>query len=620
MLKRKEKNISLIIHATTLCTNALLTRKGIARAAMITNKGFKDIIEIARQRRPELYNIFVERPSSLIERKDRFEIYCRILHNGRIEKDIDDLELQKISRKIIRSNYESVAVCFLNSYANSSHENKVKQSLVDAGYKGHISVSSEISNEYREYERFSTTVVNAVVSPLLEKYISALERKICSNGINARLLFMNSEGGANEARYMKERAVLSIESGPAAGVLASANIARKLRLKKCITFDMGGTTSKASVIENYQPSYTFEYEVAGKVHSGRISKGSGYTIRLPFIDVAEVGTGGGSIAWIDEGGELRVGPRSASSIPGPACYGRGGKEPTVTDANLVLGRLNQEYLLGGEMKLYPEKAIEVLEKLGKKIGLNAESISKEVITLANNETAGTVSIVTTERGRNPSEFTLIAFGGSGPMHCCEISEELGIKRIFVPNHAGIFSAYGLLSVDMVTAYVLPVMGKSFRLENYFKVLEDRAKKDGFNLKKATISRYVDARYVGQSYEITIPYVKGTDRKTFDEAHFKIYGFTSKDDIEVVNARIRVVIKLSKAEPPSYSYEKKKPESRYAFISGARYYAKVYNRSSLRKDEIIEGPAIIEEYDSTTVLSRGWKLTVLEYGLMIEYGG
>lgn len=614
--KKKGKQFSAIMHATTVCTNALLTRKGLAQTAMITNEGFKDIIEIGRQRRPRLYDVFVRRPAPLVQRKDRFTLRCRILSNGKELLRIDSGELKKLVRRIVSGGYISVAVCFLNSYSNTTHERAVRKALREQGFKGHVSISSEVVREHREYERFSTTVVNAAVSPLMDSYIDSLKRYLKVLGIGCRILFMNSDGGITSEARIRKRAVLTIESGPAAGVLASTYVARKLGMRKCITFDMGGTTAKASVVENFEPSYTFEYEVGGEVHLGRIVRGSGYALRLPFLDISEVSAGGGSVAWIDEVGQLNVGPRSSGSEPGPACYGRGGKEPTVTDANMMLGRLNQRSLLGGEMKVYPELAYSAISKLSEQLGYSPEVTASIILGIANNLTARGISLVTSERGRNPKEFTMIAFGGAGPLHCCDIAEEMGIARILVPNHPGIFSAFGLLSSDITSMFVYPVMSRNFDLEKEFEQLERKAKKEIESNSGLSIKRYIDARYEGQSHEITIPYRKGMTRRSFDLAHKKLYGFFSHDAVEIVNIRVKVSVPVEKAELPVYKHAQINKERRRAYISSKHRDVCVIRRESIDISEELNGPLIVEEYDSTTVVNEGWKLQNNVYGMMM----
>lgn len=617
--KRLGKKFSAIIHATTICTNALLTRSGLALTAMVTNNDFRDVIEIGRQRRPKLYDVFVKRPEPLIKRKDRFTLRCRILSSGKELVKINQKELRGLVRKIVRGRYSSVAVCFLNSYVNPKHEKEVRNALKDGGFTRHVSLSSEVAREYREYERFSTTVVNAVVSPIMGSYIDSLKEYLRERRIRSKILFMNSDGGITTEERIRNRAVLSIESGPAAGVLASAYLAKKLKMSKCITFDMGGTTAKASVVENYEPEYTFEYEVGGEAHLGRIVKGSGYALKLPFINISEVSAGGGSIAWVDEAGQLNVGPRSAGSEPGPACYGKGEKEPTVTDANVLLGRLSQEHLLDGKMKVHYELARSAISNLSGKLGVSPETTASSILKIANSITARAISLVTSERGKNPEEFTMIAFGGAGPLHCCDVAEELGIKQVFIPNHPGLFSAFGLLSSDITAMFVHPVMRKSFELEPEFNNLERDARKEMHNVTegKLTIKRFVDARYEGQAYEITIPYQKGMTRLSFDRAHRKRYGFSSKDEVEVVNIRIKVSASVKKAGLPAYGYTDKPRERREAFISNKYRQVKVVRRESLTLSEELEGPLIIEEYDSTTVVNKGWRLKNSIYGMMIR---
>ena len=332
--------VALINHATTIATNALLTHAGLAKTALITNKGFRDVIEIGRQRRPEVYNLAVVRPPSLVSRKDRFVVGGRILSDGSELEPLNVKEAKALSKKITREKFESVAISFLNSYTNSKHEEKMERILRgDGKFGGHISVSSKVDPQYREYERTSTTVVNASLAPIVSSYLRNLKSQLEKKRFNCSLYIMNSDGNVSTSRSTSDHPISAIESGPAAGVLASRFLAKVLSVEKVLTFDMGGTTAKAGTIVNYEPDIAYEFEAAGKTHSGRSVKGSGYPVRFPFIDLAEVSAGGGTIAFVDEGGGLRVGPQSAGAVPGPACYGSGGTLPTVTDANVILGRL-----------------------------------------------------------------------------------------------------------------------------------------------------------------------------------------------------------------------------------------------------------------------------------------
>jgi len=398
------------------------------------------------------------------------------------------------------------------------------------------------------YKR-QTTVVNAVLFPIISTYLNDLKDGLNKLGIKSPFYIMNSSGGLNTVSYATKRPISIIESGPSAGVIASAFMAKKLNIEKIITFDMGGTTAKAGTVIKYRPEISYEFEAAGKTHSGRSIKGSGYVVRYPFIDLAEVSAGGGTIAWVDEANILRIGPKSAGAIPGPAAYNKGGVDPTVSDANIILGRLNQNFLLGGKMKIYPDlskKAID--EKIGKILKMKTDEIANGVIRIINNSMAKAISIVSIERGRDPRDFSMIAFGGAGPVHACDIADEMNIGEIIIPEHPGLFSAYGLLTIDITRIFNSSVFEKDLNdvFSNLKKTATESMRKENFQHIK--LKEYIDVRYVGQSFEITLEYKKGMNVKDkFDFEHKKIYGFSSDDPVEIVNAKIIASAKIPKID-------------------------------------------------------------------------
>lgn len=621
-LARDGYEVALVSHATTMATNALLTHSGLARTALITNEGFRDVLEIARQRRPELYDIYTRRPVPLVRRRDRFTVRCRLMSDGSELEPLDRAGASAVAKTIIRRRYESVAVCFLNSYANPIHEREVARILLDAGFRGHISSSSEVDREYREYERTSTTVVNAALAPPMSHYLSQLSASLHSKGIGAPVYVMNSDGGMTTLRSASARPVSAIESGPAAGVLASRQLAMRLGLARVLTFDMGGTTAKAGAVINYDYDITPEFEAAGRTHSGRSIRGSGYAVRGSFIDLAEVSSGGGTVAWQDEGGALAVGPRSVGSEPGPACYGQGGKEPTVTDANVVLGRINPEYLLGGKMKVHSELAASSFRGLADGMGETVEGAAAGVIRLVNNNMARAISIVSSERGRDPRDFAMISFGGAGPVHACDLAEELGIRAIIAPAHAGLFSAYGLLAGDLSRTFTLPVLSDRSQLSTYLSELKKIASKEMKldRFRKFSTEGYVEARYAGQSHELTLPFARGAKlRRLFDVRHRELYGYSSPDPLEVVSVRLRVVVHRTKPGVARSTWEQgaEARRTRRAWFAGRRHSAPVFTRERMRPGDRGVGPCIIEEYDSTLVVNPGWKWSTQEYGTRLS---
>jgi N-methylhydantoinase A len=629
--KDKSSDISMISHATTVATNALLTRTKLAYCALITNNGFRDVLEIGRQRRPDLYDLEVRRPVPLVRRRDRYTVKGRIHADGSELEPVSTVELRKIAETLIRRGYQSVVVAFLNSYVNSRNERIAAEMIRKGGFKGHIETSSEVDREYREYERFSTAVVNASLVPLVSTYLANLLSSLRKEGFRAPIYVMNSDGSASTIQTASRFPVVMIESGPAAGVLASNYIGRLLSLPNVLTFDMGGTTAKAGAVVDYEPDIAYEFEAAGSTHSGRSIKGSGYAVRAPFIDLAEVSAGGGTIAWVDDAGALRVGPQSAGSEPGPSCYGRGGEEPTVTDANVVLGRIVS--LLGGTISLRNDLAIDSLEnKISKKLGLSVEKAAQGIIRIVNNTMARAISIVSVERGRDPRDFSLIAFGGAGPVHACDLAEDLEISRIILPEHAGLFSAFGLLSADLERNFSLPVMKdvSKVELEEYFTRLRELAR-DALSREDIRFSKFksvelVDARYQGQSYEIPIRYMKKQDSKSikriFNSKHKQVYGYTSDDVVEITSAKLRAIVRGAR---PTLMTKRRhhgrdglktemdqRKETRRAWIGGKDGEVSIFYRDSLETGSRGEGPCIIEEYDSTAVINPSWSWKVDEY--------
>ncbi|BFH72340.1 hydantoinase/oxoprolinase family protein [Sulfurisphaera javensis] len=582
--------VDTLIHATTIATNALLGQVNLElpKTALLTTKGFSDIIEIGRQNRPELYNLFFTKPKPLIPRELRFEINERINARGEIIKAINKEEVENVAQSL---NAEAVAIVFLHSYLNPIHE-KIAKEIVSK-YIKYVSASFEVSPEQREYERTTTTVINAMLMPLVSKYIESLVNEIKPK----EFFIMASSGGLIDSEEAIRRPVQIIESGPAAGVIGVKYFSEEMGIKDAISFDMGGTTAKAGSIVNGEIEIVNEYEVGGRTHHGRIVKGSGYPVRFPFIDLAEVSAGGGTIIWMDEAGALNVGPISAGAEPGPICYNKGGDKPTLTDANLILGRIGEE-LIGGNLKLNKDLALKGLEKLGDPI-----QISKEAIKLATLEMARAIRLVTVERGLDPSSFTLFAFGGAGPQFAIDIAEELGVKRVLIPIYPGLFSALSMLLADQKFE-----LRKAFPkdVENDFRELENTLREKVKDIDY--FLRYADVRYKGQGWELTVP-ADGDIRKNFEERHKAIYGFTLPYDIEITNIRVFAIKKMKKPKLTfSNSGELKIKERKVYFDDWVN--SKVYIRETLPIGFKGKGPAIIEEYSATTVIPDGWSFEIL----------
>ena len=649
--KTNNTEVSVITHATTIATNALLGQLNLElpKTALITTKGFRDIIEIGRQRRHELYNLFIQKPRTLIRRRLRFEAEERTGPKGEILTALNKNQVESSAKQLENENVRSVAVALLFSYINQKHEREIGRTFKKLLPKIYVSLSSEIAPEYREYERTSTAVVNAVLAPIVSSYLGDLQRKIRKLGIKAPLCMMQSDGGIATKNVVSKKPVSMVESGPAAGVIASAFYGKLLGIENILSFDMGGTTAKAGAIKEATPEVITEYEVAGKVHSGRIVKGSGYPVRYPFIDLAECSAGGGTIAWVDEGKALKVGPISAGADPGPACYGKGGKQPTVTDANVVLRRLNPKYMLGGIMAIYPalsEKAL--LNQICGKIRLELTETASGIIRIANSAMAKILRIVSVERGHDPRDFVLMCFGGAGPMQGCALAEELKITKMIVPANPGLFSAHGLLAADFRNNLAKAIMKLAEeievkKVENVFQKLEvegvrllEKQRVPEVNMR---FIRQMDLRYFGQSYELTIPtsnpFTEEVLHRTvenFHRKHMAICGYAVKSEpVELVNVKLIAVGLVEKPKLKANPLRGKKPSKdtviakRKVFFEQNNDYIEtsVYRRERLKAGNLIDGPAVIEQYDATTIVYPGWTASVDKFGnivLSIANGG
>ncbi len=601
-----------IVHGSTVATNALLERKG-SRTALITNAGFEDVIEIGRQNREKLYDLHYRKPSPLVPRELRFGIKGRIDYRGEILEEIDPSEIEDIVQRLKELGVESVAICLLHSYANPAHEKEVGKILRER-LSIHVSLSHEVLPEFREYERTSTTVVNAYVSPKMERYLSYLEGRL---GEGDRLSVMQSNGGIISSRIAKREAVRTILSGPAGGIISALHTGRLTGFERLITFDMGGTSTDVSLIDHH-PTLTSETKI------------NGVPIRVPMIDIHTIGAGGGSVAWIDEGGSLRVGPRSAGADPGPVCYGRGGKEITVTDANLYLGRLVPEHFLGGRMRLYPERLEERMSDLARGLGVSETELADAIIQIANSNMERALRRVSVQRGYDPSEFALLSFGGAGGLHAVFLARLLGIPKVIVPPDPGIFSAVGMVLADVVKDYSLTVMLRGsetgyHQLEEMFRTLEERAISDmeaeGFPPEELLLERSLDIRYRGQSYELNVPFSEDYE-EDFHREHERQYRYRHDREIEVVNLRLRATVPTPKPTFRKFK-ERSDSDSSHALIGSVRtafggdfIETRLYSREKLLWGNRLSGPAIVVEYSSTTVLPPGSEAEVDSFGNLL----
>lgn len=616
-----------LVHGTTVGTNAFLERKG-ARTCMITTRGFEDVIFIGRQARPKLYDLYVEKPPGLISKDHILGISERILHTGEVLQEMDDNEIENAMEFCRSSNAESVAVCLIHSYANPQHERRLRDALRAAGFR--VSVSCDILPEFREFERFSTTVINAYLAPVVGGYISRLAEKLPGMTI----FIQQSNGGALPAEAAEERAVSTLLSGPAGGVVAAWNLAQELGMDRIITVDMGGTSTDVSLCCNGL-TYTRDYQIQG------------FPVALPMIDIHTVGAGGGSIAWIDRGGLLKVGPESAGADPGPVCYGRGDRI-TVTDANLFLGRLVPEGFLGGRMGLDEHRVSPFMEELGARLGLDALETASGIIRLVNINMVQAIRAVSLEKGYDPREFVLFSFGGAAGLHALELAEELEMERVIMPAMAGVFSAQGMAGSSLMfdssrSVFIQEVQAGSApereaaivygRLQEVVRELRERQLEKlaalGISAWQCRFQPRIDCRYEGQSFEITVPLTENWKELFFQE-HLKRYGYVYQDrPVQVTAARLMILVQQEQdmagnspgdavvPASPLSSFSKGShctPEThRKVYLSGREQTVPVYRRIRLGEGILIEGPALILDEFTTILVPDSWSVQPIPGG-------
>ncbi|HEV8529895.1 MAG TPA: hydantoinase/oxoprolinase family protein [Methylomirabilota bacterium] len=612
-----------VIHGTTVATNAILERRG-ARTGLITTAGFRDLLEIGRLRLARLYDLDFERPAPLVPRRLRLEVGERMSHLGEVITTLDRSSVEMAIDRLAGEGIESVAVCLLHAYANPAHEQAIGALVRERAPGLALTLSSDILPEMREFERTSTAVTNAYVMPVMAQYLESLERELGRVGLPGTLLVMQSNGGVMTAEHGRRRPVHVIESGPAAGVIATAALARRIGEGNVISIDMGGTTAKASVIEGFELKRTGEFEIGGSMSQGsRLYKGSGYLLRVPAIDIAEVGAGGGSIVSVDGAGALHVGPRSAGAVPGPVCYGLGGTEATLTDANVCLGYLHPERLPSG-LTLHADKARRVVsEQVGAPLGLELLEAAHGVYLLGCAGMARAVRAVTIERGRDPQEFTLIAFGGNGPLFAAEMARSLEIARVLVPPAPGVWSALGLLEAEMehhlVRTFLRPLAGLEPRdlveaLASLEREAESLLSAQGYGADRVEIERSADLKYQGQSFELAVPLgpaAIGIDAisrlaEAFDKEHERTYGHKAEGDpIQIVNLRLTARVRRAtdmRRETRFIPGTRARGGEREAYFGPGHGVIRtpVIGREDLDARPR-PGPLLIDEYDATTLV-------------------
>ena len=636
------RDVAATVHATTVATNAIIEGK-TARVGMLVTRGFRDILEIGRQIRSRLYDVHLQKPAPLVPRRWSLEVTERLDAEGHVLEPLDLEGVRQAVRQLREEAVEAVVICFLHSYLNPAHERAAAAVVREEMPEAWLSVSSEVCPEFREYLRGSTAAVNAAVMPIVSRYMDAIESRLAALGATAPFYVMQSNGGVMTSASAKERPVYMVESGPAAGVIAAGAVAASYGYPNVLSFDMGGTTAKVGLIQDGRFRVSTEMEVGAQaVTPLGEGRGGGYPVRTPVIDLVEVGAGGGSEAWIDAGGALRVGPRSAGARPGPACYGLGGTTPTITDANLVLGRINPAFFLGGEMTLDVDAARRaVTVGVAAPLGLDPRAAASGIVEIANAHMIGAMRLVSVQRGYDPRDFVLVAFGGAGPLHANALARELGIPIVLVPPSPGIASAVGMLVTDIRHEFVAT---RRLRLDalapaaldalfaDFVSEGDARLTRDGVPPADRRMLRSADLRYHGQSFELSVTVPPGALsaadierlRGLFHESHERAYGYAAPDDpVELVNVRLAAVgvtpkprrAPLPEGERSAAAAVKGRRDVWFAEANGF-HPTVVLDRGKLLRGNVIEGPAIVEEHDASTLVHPGWTATVDEHANLV----
>lgn len=616
--------VTLLSHATTVVTNALLENKG-AKIASVSTKGFRDVLELRRSARADLYDLFQDPPAVLVPRHRRLEITERIGADGSVAVPLAEDELPGLIQQLKALDVEAVAVSFLFSFLNSAHEKRVGEAIRAALPGVPVFLSCEVLPEIREFERTSTTAVCAYVGPILESYLRRLQEATGSLGL-PDLMVMGSAGGVLDVPAALAMPAAAVESGPAAGVIAAQLIGRQLAKPNLLSFDMGGTTAKASLIDNGRVETTAEYEVGSSASQSRWLHGTGHPIRVPVIDLAEVSAGGGSIAWIDPAGSLKVGPMSAGAVPGPVCYGQGGTQPTITDTNLVLGYLDATSLLGGGLPIdYAAAENAIREQVAGPLGQTVEQAAAGIRAIVNNAMAEALRMVSVERGHDPRDFAMVAFGGAGPLHACDLADELDVPEVIVPPIPGAFSALGLVGADFRRDYAQTIYAPLASLSpEQLATIWEAMEAEGRQMLTAAcvpaerqqLLRQADLRYGRQAYELTVDAPEGPVTAAslkalaagFHAAHERTYGHKNEAEaVHIVTLRLSAVGLLgdpqfAEATGDGNSLKGERPAW---FTASGRILTPVHDRARLAAGQTVAGPAIVESFDSTLVIPPGW---------------
>ncbi|GAB6862714.1 hydantoinase/oxoprolinase family protein [Haloplanus litoreus] len=615
--------VDFFAHGTTVATNALLEREW-AETALLTTAGFRDAVEIGRQTRPDLYDLRAEKPSPVVPRDRRFEVPERLDRRGEVLEPLDEDAAREVAHAVADAEVESVAICFLFAFEDDTHERRMAEILEAEGVDCERSLSCDVLPEIREYERTLATSINAALKPVMNRYLGRLEEGVADAGVPAPVQVMQSNGGVASAETARERPVNTLLSGPAAGVRGAAHVAGAAGFDDVLTMDMGGTSCDVSLVRDGDPVVSTEGQVGD------------YPVNVPMVDVHTIGAGGGSIAWVDEGGSLRVGPRSAGADPGPICYGRGGTDPTVTDAHLLLGRIDPGAFFEGSADESTVREA-VRERLAEPLDLTVSEAAQGVLDVANANMERALRVVSVERGHDPRDFSLVAYGGAGPLHAAELAAELDVPRVVVPRSAGVLSALGLLISDVVyedgVSAVRPWAavdpdGLTERFESLAADHRGRLAEEGYPPERRRFERAVDLRYRGQSFDLRVPLPDGalddealaTVADRFHERHERRYGHASPDEpVELVTVRLR---SRGVVDPPALSVaeggttDPTPRTTRGASFEGEHYETPVYDRSTLAAGAGVDGPAVIEGVESTAVVPPGARASVDDLGNVV----
>lgn len=623
-------DIGFFSHGTTVATNTLLERTG-AKCALIVTRGFRDVLQIGRQDRPHLYDWRQQKPDPLVPRNLRFEVTERVFYTGEVLEPLDQDDVASVIDKLRSESVDAVAVCLLHSYANPSHERSIGEAIKEELPEIGISLSSEVVSEFKEFERMSTTAINAYVAPVMSRYLRQLQQSIAELGIDSDVHIMQSNGGTMGADLAVEKPVHTILSGPAAGVIGSVAIANEANQPNSISVDMGGTSFDISLC--YQ----------GEVRRTQDSEIERLPVKVPMVDIHTLGAGGGSVSWIDPGGALRVGPQSAGAEPGPACYSRGGTEATVTDANLTLGRLNPKSLLGGGLGLDVEAARNAIKtRIAGPLDISIEEAAEGIIRVVNAGMIKGIRVVSVAKGYDPREFCLVTFGGAGPVHASELAAELDIPRVLVPIAPGVTSALGLLMADLREDLVRTILRPSDAIEpselnERFAEMESESiatmDREGVSQDQIVQIKVADVRYLGQGFELEVPVGAGELSEVeveqvyerFHMSHTKVYGYAQRDSrMEIVNLRLTTLATMPRprleatAGRGSRNSDGAKVAMRDVYFHNEPVKTNIYDRSRLNPGDVIEGPAVVEQLDSTTLIWPGQTSSVDMYNnLLLE---